>query len=129
MTTELWLLFLALPVYGLYIGAQSTILRWQHGVIYAATSRDEQKPDSPLLGRAESALRNFNETFLVYAILALIGHLAMPGDALIFWGAIVWLVARVVYLPLYLGGIFMLRSLVWCVSLAGLLMMSWAVVF
>lgn len=129
MTTELWLLIAALMVYGLYLGAQSTILRWQHGVVYAATSRDEQKPDGPLLGRAERALRNINETLIVYVVLVLIGHLAMPGDPLIFWGAIVWLAARIAYLPLYIGGVFMLRSLIWCVSLAGLLMMGWAIVF
>ena len=129
MTTELWLLFGSLPLYGLYLGAQSLIFRWKHGVMYAASARDDNLPEGELLGRAERALRNFQETWLVYVILILIGHLAMPGDALIFWGAIVWGVARIAYLPLYLFGVFMIRSLVWNVSLIGLVMMGWAVVF
>ena len=37
MTTELWLLFLSLPVYGFYLGAQSLIFRKDYGVEYAAT--------------------------------------------------------------------------------------------
>ena len=129
MTTELWLLFASLPLYGLYLGAQSLIFRWQFGIWYAASARDENKPEGELLGRAERALRNFNETWMVFVVQILIGHLAMPGDPLIFWGAIVWFAARLVYLPLYLWGIFMIRSLVWNVSLLGLLMMGWAVLF
>ena len=129
MTTELWLLFLSLPLYGLYLGAQSLIFRWKHGVMYAASARDEELPEGELLGRAERALKNFQETWPVLIILTLIAHLAMPGDTLIFWGAIVWGAARIVYLPLYLAGTFMIRSLVWNVSLIGLVMMGWAVLF
>jgi uncharacterized MAPEG superfamily protein len=129
MTSELWLLFLSLPIYGLYLGAQSLIFRWKHGVMYAASARDEELPEGELLGRAERALKNFQETWPVFIILTLIAHLAMPGDALIFWGAIVWGAARIVYLPLYLAGIFMIRSLVWNVALIGLVMMGWAVLF
>ena len=129
MTTELWLLFLSLPLYALYLGAQSTILRKDHGVQYAATARDEPKPEGAMLGRSERALKNFQETWVVFVILALIGHLAMPGEPLMFWGAIVWFAARIVYLPLYLFGVFMIRSLVWNVAFIGLLMMTWPVLF
>ncbi|MBL8599899.1 MAG: MAPEG family protein [Devosia sp.] len=129
MTTELWLLFLSLPLYGLYLGAQSLIFRWKHGVLYAASARDEELPEGELLGRAERALKNFQETWLVYVVLILLAHLAMPGDTLIFWGAVVWGVARIAYLPLYLAGTFMVRSIVWNVSLIGLAMMVWGVLF
>ena len=129
MTTELWLLFASLPLYGLYLGAQSLIFRWHYGIWYAASARDEDKPEGELLGRAERALRNFNETWMVFVVQILIGHLAMPGEPLMFWGAIVWFAARIVYLPLYLFGVFMIRSIVWNVSLLGLLMMGWAVLF
>ena len=129
MTTELWLLFWSLPLYGLYLGAQSLILRAQRGIMFAASSRDDPPPKSDLEARADRALRNFQETWLVFVILILIAHLAMPGDPLIFWGAIVWGVTRTAYLPLYLAGTFMIRSLVWNVALIGLLMMAWAVLF
>ena len=129
MSTELWLLFGSLPLYGLYLGAQSLIFRAHYGVMFAATARDNPPPEGDLLGRAERALRNFQETWPVFIVLMLIGHLAMPGEPLILWGAIVWGVARIVYLPLYLFGVFMIRSLVWNVSLIGLVMMGWADLF
>jgi uncharacterized MAPEG superfamily protein len=129
MTIELWLLFGSLPLYGLYLGAQSLILRAQRGITFAVSARDEAPPMSDLEGRADRALKNYQETWLVFVILILIAHLAMPGDALIFWGAIVWGAARIAYLPLYLAGTYGIRSLVWNVSLIGLLMMTWAVLF
>jgi uncharacterized MAPEG superfamily protein len=39
------------------------------------------------------------------------------------WGAVVWIVARIVYLPLYLSGIIVVRTLCWSISIIGLLMM------
>ena len=129
MSTELWLLFWSLPLYGLYLGAQSLIFRWRFGVLYAASARDEELPEGEVLGRAERALRNFQETWPVFISLTLIAHLALPGDPLVYWGALVWFAARIAYLPLYLWGVFMIRSLVWCVGLVGLLMMGWAVLF
>jgi len=129
MTTELWLLFWSLPLYGLYLGAQSATYRLQHGVAYASSARDEARPDGPLLGRAERALRNFQEAWLVYVILILIGNFAHPGDPWIFWGAIVYLVARVAYLPLYLSGVPMVRSLAWSVAILGLFAMVFGVLF
>ncbi len=129
MTAELWLLFLSLPLYSLYLGAQSLIYRKDYGVMYAATARDEKKPEGVMLGRAERALKNFQETWLVYVILILIAHLAMPGDAVIFWGAIIYLVARVAYLPLYLAGTFGVRSLVWNIATLGLAAMFLGVLF
>jgi uncharacterized MAPEG superfamily protein len=129
MTTELWLLFWSLPLYGLYLGAQSLIFRWHYGLIYTATSRDEDKPESVWLGRAERALKNFQETWNVFIILALLAHFASPGDPLIFWGAIVYFAGRVVYLPLYLFGTFGIRSLVWNIATIGLALMMWGVLF
>ena len=129
MTSELWLLFWSLWLFGLYLGAQALIFRWRYGIRYAASARDEELPEGELLGRAERALKNFQETWPVFITLALIGQLAMPGEPLMFWGAIVWFAARIAYLPLYLFGVFMIRSLVWNVSLLGLIIMGWPVLF
>ena len=130
MTTELQLLMWSLVVYGLYLGAQSLIFRWRFGVEYAATARDTlPKDEGELLGRAERALRNFQETWLAFVIMALVAHIADPGDAVVFWGAVVYLVARVAYLPLYLFGTFMIRSLVWNVATIGIAMMFFGILF
>jgi uncharacterized MAPEG superfamily protein len=130
MSVELQLLLWSLVVYGLYLGAQSLIYRWRFGVMFAASARDEPpKPEGDLLGRAERALRNFNETWLAFVIMALVAHLADPGDAVVFWGAVVYLAVRVVYLPLYLFGVFGLRSAAWFVGLLGLGAMFLGILF
>jgi uncharacterized MAPEG superfamily protein len=129
MTTELWLLFASLPIYGLYLGAQSILYRWHHGLMYAQTARDDEGKPSPELGRAERALKNFLETWPAFIVLTLIAHLAHQHDQLVFWGAIDWLVSRVLYLPLYLSGVFGIRSLVWFVGALGLFAMFVGLLF
>ena len=130
MTVELALLLGSLAVYGLYLGAQSLIYRWWYGVEFAASGRDvAPKPETPVLARAERALRNFNETYVPLVILLLVAHLIDRNDPVVLWGAGLWFVARVAYLPLYLWGVFMIRSLVWCVSAIGIGMMFFGILF
>jgi uncharacterized MAPEG superfamily protein len=97
--------------------------------MFAQTARDDEAPPGPLLGRAERALRNFLETWPAFITLALIAHLAHLGHPLVFWGALDWLASRVLYLPLYLIGIFGLRSLVWFIGALGLLAMFLGLLF
>ncbi|HEX4297769.1 MAG TPA: MAPEG family protein [Devosia sp.] len=129
MSTELWLLLWSLVVYALYLGAQSLIFRWHYGVKFAATARDHPPPEGELLGRAERALKNFNETYVPFVAMLLIAHLADRGDAVVFWGAVLWFAGRLAYLPLYLFGVVLVRSLVWCVIGAGLFVMFCGLVF
>ena len=44
-------------------------------------------------------------------------------------GGWIWLGARVVYLPLYAAGVPVVRTLVWTVSVIGLAMVLWPLVF
>jgi len=130
VTSDLALLFWSLAVYALYLGAQALIYRWRFGIFFAASARDElPKPEGEVLGRAERALRNFLETWPAFIILTLVANFADLGDPLVFWGAIIWYAARIAYLPLYLFGTFMIRSLVWCVSAVGLGLMFFGILF
>ena len=130
MTFELGLLLWSVPLFGLYLGAQSLLYRWRHGLMFAQTARDEAPgEDGVLLGRAERALSNFLETWPAFIILALVAHLAAPGDALVQGGAIAWFVSRILYLPLYLLGVYLVRSLVWFAGAIGLMLMFVGVLF
>jgi len=60
----------------------------------------------------------------VIAVVALLG-LANIHTHWTANGAVVWLVARVAYLPIYAAGIVYMRSAMFLVSLAGILMMLW----
>jgi uncharacterized MAPEG superfamily protein len=88
---------------------------------YLVGPRDQTlSPKGLLYPRATRALANYVENFtpFVAADLGLIATQHTGG-----WGATVWIVARIVYIPLYLGGVKIARTVVWVVSIVGLLMM------
>jgi uncharacterized MAPEG superfamily protein len=79
-------------------------------------------PLDPVASRADRASRNFLETFAFFAAALVCaiamhreGHLAVIGAHLYFW-------ARVAYLPVYLIGIPVLRSLIWIAGTVGMVM-------
>ena len=108
---------------------QSTLAVRETGTEWNTGPRDtENKPKSALAGRAKRASANFRETYPGFVALVL--ALAIGGDAwhLGLIGVAVWFVARIVYIPLYLGGVAYIRSLVWVVSMVGMAMMFAGVV-
>ena len=74
-------------------------------------------------GRLERALKNLLETYPAFIALALALVITGKAGGIGATGAWVWLAARVVYLVLYASGVPVLRTLIWLVSIAGLLMM------
>jgi uncharacterized MAPEG superfamily protein len=91
-------------------------------LVIALGPRDNLPPQSPTGARAERALANMQEALPVFLALALMNLFVSPGaDAVT--GAWTFLIARVLYVPLYLSGVPALRTLVWVVSWVGLIMM------
>jgi uncharacterized MAPEG superfamily protein len=129
MSLELTLLIWSTVLFGLYLGAQSTLYRMQHGVKFANTARDNEEAPNVLTARGEKALRNFLETYAVFIALAVATELSDRSDGLTQWGAVIWFVARIAYLPLYLAGVVNIRSLVWLISAIGLALMFFGVAF
>ena len=73
-----------------------------------------------MAGRLERALRNFVETFPLFAAAVLIAHVTNTHSWMTEWGVQLYLGARVAYLALYAAGVFLLRSLVWNVATLGI---------
>ena len=129
MSLELTLLVWSTVVFGLYMGAQSITYRMQYGVEFANGPRDHEPPQETLTARADKALRNFLETYALFIALAVATELSGRSDAFTQWGAMIWFVARIVYLPLYLTGVQNIRSLVWFISFIGLILLFIGVAF
>lgn len=124
LPTELLVLGWSVVLLLVHIGLQSVPATLELGTAWNAGARDEgRKPSSPLAGRAERALRNFQETYPAFIGLALALVLSGQAGGLGATGALVWIIARVAYIPLYMLGIPYIRSLVWVGSIVGLLMM------
>ena len=73
-------------------------------------------------GRLERALRNFTETFPLFAAVVLTAHASDTHDALTVWGAQLYFWARVLYVPLYAVGMPLIRLLVWNAATLGILL-------
>jgi uncharacterized MAPEG superfamily protein len=126
---EIAYLALASALLGVHIVLQSLLLIRDLGADYNASARDEQRSPGPLGSRAERALRNFLETFAVFAALSLAVTVTGKADWWSGLGAALYFWARVVYVPLYLGGVPYFRSLVWLVAAAGMLIIFWRLVW
>ena len=101
----------------------------QYGRSWNVGARDEALPEAnAMTGRTARAQANFQETFPI-AIVALLGVvLASKTSANTAIGGWIWLGARIVYLPLYMAGIRVVRTLVWTVSMIGLAMVLWPLI-
>lgn len=125
-TPYMTLLALSVVLLVFHVLLQGTLSTRELGRDWNAGPRDEGvEPKGRFAGRAARASRNFQETYPAFVGLLL--GVAFAGDDASGWGLIggwLWLVSRVVYIPLYMGGVPYIRSLVWTVSLIGLLAMT-----
>ena len=97
----------------------------QYGLKWNTGARDEEMPPlKPMGARLFRAQSNLFETLPLFAAAVLIFHAVHPdsSSALSQWGARLYVWGRVLYVPLYAFGVKQVRSLVWLVSFAGLLM-------
>lgn len=123
MTFEMSLLIWSVALLLVQIGVQALLLLREQGVSYDAGPRDENRVSSGIAGRAERALRNFLETYPAFVALILAGAVLDQSNGLTQWGASLYMIFRIAYVPLYLAGIPYIRSLAWTASIAGLVMM------
>ena len=100
----------------------------QRGLDWNVGPRDEARPLTGVAARLERAQINFFETFPVFAALILVAYLSGKLSDLTVWGSAAYFIARVLYIPMYAMGIRTVRSLVWGVSLVGMMMVAVALV-
>ncbi len=103
------------------IVAASHAASLQRGYRWTSSPRDEPTPPlRGVAGRLDRALRNFLETFPLFAAVVLAAHVSETHNALTEWGARFYLWGRVAYVPLYAAGVPLVRSLVWNVATFGI---------
>ena len=126
MTTELIVLAWGCVLGLVHIFAAVRVKTRQYGTRWNMGARDEElPPPDPIVGRLARAQANFFETFPIAAAAILIVYATGLHDRWTAIGALVWLAARIVYLPVYALGIAKLRTLIFLVSVAGILIVLW----
>jgi uncharacterized MAPEG superfamily protein len=119
--SELLCLELSVVLWFVYLFTQILTSRAEFGDAWLFTPRDETPPPKGLAsGRAKRALANYIENFVPFVAvdLALIAAQHTGG-----YGATVWVIARLLYLPAYVLGWIYVRTALWGIGLIGLLMM------
>ena len=128
--SELTCLELSVVLWLVHVLVQASC-RQRADAVSAICSRSRDKPAEArglLYGRACRALANYVENFtpFVAVALALIVTQRTGGAGAV--GATIWILARIVYLPIYVFGIIYVRTLVWGISIVGLVMMLWRLI-
>jgi uncharacterized MAPEG superfamily protein len=101
--------------------------RRQQNLKWASGPRDEPMPITGVAARLDRAFRNYMETFPLFAAAVLAATLMGKLGPLTLWGAGVYVAMRAIYVPIYASGVPRIRSLVWMISLGGLLMVVAAI--
>jgi uncharacterized MAPEG superfamily protein len=123
VTIEIQMLAWAIVLGVVQLLLAATLGTQQRGLKWNVSARDQVPP--PLTGaaaRLDRAFWNFLETFPFFAAAVLAVVASGHGNATTALGAQLYFWGRVVYVPLYALGIPYVRTLVWTVSLIGLVM-------
>ena len=95
-----WTSFLGL----LHAIATGVAVTSQHGLDYASSARDEQRPVTGVGGRVIRSFANFMQTFPIFAAVVLVAHGVGKDHGLASWGAQFYFWGRVAYVAVYLSG-------------------------
>lgn len=83
----------------------------------------EDMPELPgIVGRAQRAHLNMLESLPLFIALVLVTELAHRNNAMTHWGVLLFFWGRVAHAVVYLAGIPGVRTLVWGVSVVGMVM-------
>ena len=91
-------------------------VNWQLGVAYTGGNRDEQKQATGVAGRLKRALENHFEGLILFTIAVLVVTLGEASSQLTEYCAWAYLWARILYVPAYASGVYLVRSLIWSVG-------------
>ena len=101
----------------------------QLGPAYTGGNRDEQKQPWGIAGRLKRALDNHFEGLILFTIAVVVVVLGQASSPVTEAAAWTYLVARIVYVPAYASGVFLVRSLIWTVGFVATLVMLLAALF
>ena len=121
------IILLVLALYVVQIFLQETSL-YRFNLFQIVGNRDTRPDESVIAARLERAKNNMLEALPLFLGLALLALVKNAGNGRIADAATVFLVARILYVPIYAAGIPLLRSIVWLAGMAALFFMALALI-
>jgi uncharacterized MAPEG superfamily protein len=126
LSTELKMLAWSIALGFVYVLVAGFLATQQRGVKWNVGNRDgTQEPLSGAASRAARAGGNFLETFGFFAAAVLAVTVAKQNTDQTALGSELYFWARVLYLPIYIAGIPYVRTVVWAVSIWGIIKVLW----
>ena len=123
MTYELKILLWAVVLGIIHQAVEPMAATGQKGYMkWNAGPRDSDFDVGVLSLRLKRAFANFRESFAFFAVVVLALAIMQKSNELSQWGARLYLIGRIAYLPLYGFGVPHFRSLAFGVSMAGIIM-------
>jgi uncharacterized MAPEG superfamily protein len=101
----------------------------QLGTAYTGGNRDEERRATGVAGRLKRALDNHFEGLILFTIavvVVVLGDASSPFTEKCAW---IYLVGRILYVPAYASGVYLVRSIIWTLSFGATLAMLWAALF
>ena len=129
MAVELKVLGFAALLQALHFFLLAILVSRQLGIQYTGGPRDEPKVIQGVAGRIFRAHNNHFEALILFSIAVMIVTLAEASSPLTQACAWLYLTARVLYIPAYASGIFMLRSMIWAIGYLATIVMLVAALF
>lgn len=124
MSTEIIMLGCAIALVLLQLVLQASSGAMGLSIGYLMGPRDEAKTVSNVYaGRISRALHNILETFPLFAALALAVVVTGRTGGYAALGAQIYVWARAIYVPVYVLGIPVVRTIAWAASMVGIVMM------
>ena len=114
-----------LGIFQLLLG--SVAARTQQGYDWGMGSRDDPAPVSGIPARLQRAFVNYMETFPMFVAAMFAAILAGKTGSLTEIGGYVYLVGRLLFIPLYAAGTRNIRTLAWIVASSGLVAITVAI--
>ncbi len=127
-SVELQILFcaFALGILQLLLATTASVLG--RGFTWGVGTRDEGWPPlGKFGGRLERSYKNFLETFPFFIAVVLLAHALGKSTHVSVLGTQVYIWARLLYIPAYVLGIPVVRTLIWTASLVGIVMVGLAI--
>lgn len=118
-----YLLFSVILMFGQMLVAAAGANQ-QVGLSTLAGNREGLASPTGWAGRAKRAHLNMLESTVLFTALVLIAAVANKANAMTAMGAMIFFWARLVYAFVYLFGIPWLRTLVWAVSVVGMVVIA-----
>lgn len=121
--SDIVLLMIAVILGMLHLGVTAQLAQKYRTPDWGFGPRDTPMETGGVAARLERAYRNFMETFPLFAAALLAVVLQNKSAGLSHWGAILYVVGRIAYVPMYAFGVKYVRTVCWFVATVGIILL------